>query len=144
MTTDPDTADNGASADTTVRPAADLSLTKSDSPDPVQAGELLTYTLTAHNAGPQSATGVTLTDTLPAGVTYVSATPSQGSCSEASGTVTCALGTVANGASAGVEIKVRPQEAGTITNQASVISELDDPRLRRRLGERRYDRDPGR
>ena len=65
---DPDTADNGASADTTVNPAADLSLTKSDSPDPVAAGELLTYTLGVHNAGPQDATGTTVTDTLPAGV----------------------------------------------------------------------------
>ena len=35
-------------------PAADLSLTKTDSPDPVLAGELLTYTLTVHNAGPQA------------------------------------------------------------------------------------------
>ena len=53
---------------TTVDPVADLSLTKADSPDPVLAGELLTYILTAQNAGPSSATGVELTDTLPAGV----------------------------------------------------------------------------
>ena len=78
MTTDPDTNDNAATADTTVRPSADLSLTKSDSPDPVQAGELLTYSLGVHNAGPQSATGVVLTDTLPGGVTFDSATPSPG------------------------------------------------------------------
>ena len=45
-------ANNSASAETTVDPAADLSLTKTDSPDPVLAGQLLTYTLTAHNAGP--------------------------------------------------------------------------------------------
>ena len=61
----PGLGNNAASATTTVDPAADLSLTKTDSPDPVLAGELLTYTLTAHNAGPQDATGVTLTDTLP-------------------------------------------------------------------------------
>ena len=46
---------NSASATTTVTPVADLSLTKSDSPDPVLAGELLTYTLGVHNAGPSSA-----------------------------------------------------------------------------------------
>ena len=66
---------------TTVDPAADLSLTKSDAPDPVLAGQLLTYTLTVAQRGPSSATGVTVTDTLPAGVTFDSATSSQGSCS---------------------------------------------------------------
>jgi len=74
-TVDPDTADNSASAATTIDPAADLSLTKSDSPDPVAAGEVLTYTLDVQNAGPQDATGTTVTDTLPAGVVYESATP---------------------------------------------------------------------
>ncbi len=127
LTADTDSADNAASAETTVTAAADLSLTKSDSPDPVLAGGELTYTLGVHNAGPQDATGVSLSDTLPAGVTFVSATPTQGSCSEASGTVTCALGTIASGADAGVEVKVTPQAAGTITNQASVTSDLADP-----------------
>ena len=76
-----DSADASASADTTVIPVADLSLTKGDSPDPVFVGQLLTYTLAVHNAGPSSATGVQLTDNLPAGVTFDSATASQGSCS---------------------------------------------------------------
>ena len=52
LTADPDSADNSASADTTVDAAADLSLTKTDSPDPVLVGEQLTYTLAVHNAGP--------------------------------------------------------------------------------------------
>ena len=96
-TADPVLVNNTASAETTVDPAADLSLTSTDSPDPVLAGELVVYTLTAQNAGPDDATGVELTDTLPAGVTFDSATPSQGTCSESSGTVTCALGTIADG-----------------------------------------------
>ena len=127
LTADPDSADNSATADTTVTPAADLALTKSDSPDPVFVGDELTYTLGAANSGPQDATNVSLTDTLPAGVTYESATPTQGSCSESSGTVTCALGTIASGAGAIVEVKVTPQNAGTITNQAAVTSDLADP-----------------
>ena len=57
LITDPNSANNAASADTTVTPAADLSLTKTDSPDPVFVGDLLTYTLAVHNAGPQDATG---------------------------------------------------------------------------------------
>ena len=67
---DPDSADTSASISTTVTPVADLSVTKSDSPDPLYAGEQLTYALTVHNAGPSSAGGVTLTDTLPSGVTF--------------------------------------------------------------------------
>ena len=123
---DPDSANNAASAETTVDPAADLSLTKSDSPDPVLAGQLLTYSLSVANAGPSSATGVTVTDTLPAGVTFDSATPSQGTCSETSGTVTCALGTIADGEGATVEINVTPETAGEITNEASVSSDAAD------------------
>ena len=91
------------------------------------AGQLLTYSLTAQNAGPSDATDVELTDDLPAGVTFDSATPSQGTCAESSGTVTCTLGTVADQADATVEIKVRPSSAGTITNQAEVASGVDDP-----------------
>ena len=86
------------------------------------AGELLTYILTAQNAGPSSATAVELIDTLPAGVTFDSATPSQGSCSEAAGTVTCALGTIATSQQASVEIEIRASSPGTITNQAGVAS----------------------
>lgn len=99
---------------------ADLSLTKSDSPDPAQVGKKLTYTLEVKNNGPDDATGVTVTDNLPAGVTYESATASQGSCSEAGGTVTCTIGSLASGASANVTIEVTPQADGKITNSATV------------------------
>ena len=124
---DPDPADNSASADTTVDPVADLSVANSDAPDPVPPGELLTYTLDVHNAGPQSATGAQLVDDLPVGVAFESATPSQGSCSESVGTVECALGTLGAGQGARVEIEVTPQAVGLITNQAGVASDGHDP-----------------
>ena len=108
---------------------ANLALVKTDTPDPVPLGEDLTYTLSITNDGPSDATSVTVTDTLPASVEFVSATPSQGSCLQLGGTVTCDLGTLAEQATAAVAIKVVPTATGTITNQASVESPLgdDDP-----------------
>src|SRR5438874_277825 len=75
--------------------SADLSITKTDSPDPVAAGAALTYSLAVANAGPDTATNVVATDNLPKGVTFVSATSPQGSCSQSKGVVTCHLGTLA-------------------------------------------------
>ena len=77
------------------------------------------------NGGPDDATDVTLTDTLPGSVTFVSATPNQGSCSGTS-TVTCHLGTLANGASATVTIVTTATTAGTVTNTASVTGNESD------------------
>ncbi|MFQ5855578.1 MAG: DUF11 domain-containing protein [Anaerolineae bacterium] len=112
---------------------ADLSVAKTDDPDPVAAGTGLTYTLTVTNNGPSDATGVVLTDTLPADVTFDSATPSQGSCSEAGGIVTCDIGNLAVGDTVSVEIVVTlsPLMAGgtTLTNAAAVAGNEPDPDL---------------
>lgn len=107
--------------------AADLALTKTDSQDPAPTGRNLTYTLTANNNGPDPAEGVVVLDQLPPDVTFVSATPSQGSCNESAGVVICSLGTLANGATATVTIVVIPRLAGLITNTASVSASLSDP-----------------
>jgi uncharacterized repeat protein (TIGR01451 family) len=106
----------------------DLKVTKSDSPDPVYAGSQLTYNVDVKNNGPATAGGVTLADALPAGVGFSSATPSQGTCGQSTGTVTCQLGTLASGDSASVAIKVIPGAAaiGVITNTASVTANEDD------------------
>lgn len=104
--------------------AANLSITKSDSPDPMAANHNLTYTLQVANAGPGNATDVTVTDDLPAIVTFVSASAG---CSEASGTVTCDLGDFANGQSKQRQIVVQPTQAGLITNTASVSAGEPDP-----------------
>jgi Domain of unknown function DUF11 len=70
---------------------------------------------------------VTVADILPEGVTFVSATPSAGSCSGTS-TVTCNLGIFPSGASATINIVVAaPNVAGTITNTASVAAATTDP-----------------
>jgi uncharacterized repeat protein (TIGR01451 family) len=105
---------------------ANLELVKSDSPDPVPLGEDLTYTLSIANHGPSDASAVTVTDTLPASVEFLSATPSQGSCLHMAGSVSCDLGDLAEQASATVTITVVPTTVGTIVNQASVDSAQAD------------------
>jgi hypothetical protein len=70
---------------------------------------------------------VTVVDQLPASVTFVSVTPTQGSCGESGGTVTCDLLTIGSGATATIDIVVRPDSPGTITNTASVLSSANDP-----------------
>jgi uncharacterized repeat protein (TIGR01451 family) len=110
---------------------ADLSVAKSDSPDPVSAGGALTYTLAVHNGGPSDATGVVVTDKLPAGVTFGSANPTQGSCAESKLVVTCdigTLGTMGGSASAQVTIDVTaPATSGQITDTALVRGDQHDP-----------------
>jgi len=114
------------------KPVADLAISKTDSPDPVIVGNNLTYTITVANGGPGPATDVTMTDTLPPTVNFVSATPSQGSCSGTT-TVSCNLGSLANGGAATVSIVVTPTQAGGISNTASVAANVIDPNLNNNL-----------
>jgi uncharacterized repeat protein (TIGR01451 family) len=86
-------------------PSADVSVTKTDSPDPVIAGQQLFYTITATNNGPDDAVNVQIVDTLPPEVTFV--TDNLGTCAEAPpGTLTCDLGDIPNGQSRTIVIKV--------------------------------------
>jgi uncharacterized repeat protein (TIGR01451 family) len=109
-----------------VTTSADVSITNSDAPDPVGVGGNLTYTLDVRNSGPNPAAAVTVTDPLPAGVTFVSSATTAGSCS-GTATVTCALGSLASGADATVTIVVRPTVAGPLSNTASVSTTSADP-----------------
>ncbi len=109
----------------TVLAQADLSITKTASPEPVMVGQDLTYTIVVANDGPQDATGVTVVDTLPEGVTFVSA--SEGCTPPADGTVTCTVGDLASGNVATITIVVTPDVEGTITNTAVVSGNENDP-----------------
>jgi uncharacterized repeat protein (TIGR01451 family) len=129
-TADPSPGNNLSSAPTTVTPSADLSLTKGDSPDPVLLGGDVTYTLTVHNAGPSSAAGVSVSDPLPDGLTFVSADSTQGTCS-GTATVSCAIGTVAAGAANDVTVTIvataGPDAVPSVTNTATASSSTADP-----------------
>ena len=84
------------------RPPVDLAITKSDDKVCADKGDMLSYSITVTNKSTEDATGVTVTDALPGGVTYLSAAPDAGSCSFLNGTVTCNLGTLTAGASVGI------------------------------------------
>jgi uncharacterized repeat protein (TIGR01451 family) len=119
---------SGCSDSTAPEPdRADLSISKSDDADPVTVGDEVVYTIRVSNAGPEDATGVRVTDGLPSDATYVSANPSQGSCSQSSGTVTCDLGSLASGANATITLTVTADQIGTLTNTATVGGDQEDP-----------------
>jgi uncharacterized repeat protein (TIGR01451 family) len=95
----------------------DLSIESTASPAAFTPGRTLTYTLKVHNAGPSAATGVVVTDTLPAGVSFVSAT----GCRNASGTVTCDIPKIAAGATVERSIKVTLQASQAPATEASSL-----------------------
>lgn len=133
-TTDPNLGNNSSSTSITVIARADLAATKTASPEPAIAGDLLTYTLGVTNLGPSDAPSAKLTDPLPAGVTFVSCTilsGPTGDCVHASGTVTAAFATLTSGASASIRLVVQlsPSLAAgsTLTNTATASSGVSDP-----------------
>jgi uncharacterized repeat protein (TIGR01451 family) len=130
--TDQDPSNNTATATTTVVPLADLQVVLESAQTLVPVGQYLTYTLTATNHGVSPASGVAVTDTLPAGVTFVSATDSAGGTptySAATGEVTDALGTLDAQASVTITIVVTPTAlaSATITDGATVRANELDP-----------------
>jgi uncharacterized repeat protein (TIGR01451 family) len=107
---------------------ADLTLNPRDSPDPVGVGDPLLYSTFVANNGPGGARNVTLTDTLPASVTFDSAHTTRGTCDKPAGrTVVCHLGSFALGGRAVVEILVTPNAVGRIKNTVEVESDTPDP-----------------
>lgn len=142
-TADPDHSNESASATSAVTPRADIAVAKNVTPANIAAGQNLTYVVTVSNNGPSRATDVVMTDTLPHDVTFVSATPSSGSCATKPATgsttaggndsVSCNLGTINNGSQQTVTLVVRPNTATrstTLVNTATAVTstlETDGP-----------------
>ena len=141
---DPDLTNNSSTVSYDVEARTDVTVEKSGVPDPAVAGQNVTYVVTARVPanGLSRADNVTITDTLPADVTFISATPSTGSCPTTPSTnsttgpgnnqVICNLGNINNGAQQTVTIVVRPNFATwgtTIVNNVVVntdTTEIDD------------------
>ncbi len=107
--------------------SADLVVTYSPSRDTVAAGQTLIYESIVHNHGPDSASNVTVSATLPTEVTLVRVSPTQGSCT----ILQCKLGTLNSGASATVLVEVEVNggalDGAVLTSTASVDSDVNDP-----------------
>lgn len=109
-----------------VKEVTDLVVFASAAPEPVLLGQQLVYTLVVSNAGPNTATEAVVSHALPAAVNFVSAASTQGACGQNAGIVSCAIGTVAPGASATITIIASPQNVATVTAIARVGSyEID-------------------
>lgn len=111
---------------------ADLAISLTDSPDPVNAGEALSYAVTVSNIGPHVAQGVNVTLQLSTGVVFQTATGTGWSCAQSGGVVTCTrAASLASGQSApAITVQVTaPTQGGTITATATVAlaESMDDP-----------------
>jgi uncharacterized repeat protein (TIGR01451 family) len=102
---DPNTANNTASASTTVNPAANLSIAMTDTPDPVLQGQTVNYDITVTNNGPSTATGVVVSGSLPG----------------------CTLGNIAPGATTGCTQTATATSVGTLTQTMTVSGNEADP-----------------
>ena len=118
---DPIVGNDSAAAGTTATPAADLEVDKEVDRRDALVGETLTFTVRATNRGPSPATGVTIADALPAGLSFVSAAPSQGSYDTATGIWT--VGALDWPAQATLTLVARVDQPGALANNASMASQ---------------------
>ena len=122
---DPDGSNDRSTDSDIAAPFADLNIEKDVDEPRVNQGASAVFRLAVSNAGPSTATGVRITDVLPAGLTVVAATPSQGTCA---GTI-CDLGSMAVGKRVTVRVETSATSPGTLRNTASVTSATADPQL---------------
>jgi uncharacterized repeat protein (TIGR01451 family) len=124
-TPDPNAGNNSATDTDNLTASADLSLTKTlTTGGNIQVGQNVVFNLKVTNNGPANATGVVVTDTLPAGLTYVS---NDCGATFASPTLTWNVGALAVGAMATCNLTATVNQPGTITNTASATGTEADP-----------------
>lgn len=129
--TDSNTGNNTATDSDPIVAAANIAITKTAATT-FAVGSNASYTLAVSNAGPQSAAGIiTVTDNLPAGLSYVSGTGTNWTCSNVGAAVTCTHpGPIANAGSLPaitLTVSVAVAAAPNVTNSATVSSPTFDP-----------------
>ncbi|WP_233423862.1 Ig-like domain-containing protein [Lysobacter capsici] len=123
--TDPTPGNNTATSTPVPVASADLAVTKTASSATPTVGTNITFTVTVSNNGPSAAAGVNVNDQLPAGYTFVSATPSVGTYN--AGTGVWAVGALASGANATLQIVATVLPNGPYANTATATSTTNDP-----------------
>jgi uncharacterized repeat protein (TIGR01451 family) len=128
-TADANSGNNSATATTTVTTSADVSVTKTG-PASAQRGQTISYSLTAGNAGPSTASSVSLSDTLPSGLTFASFTQTSGptfTCTTGA-TVNCSIANFAAGASAAFTLVANVEYTAplSVSNTATISSATSD------------------
>jgi len=126
-TPDPDNTNNTATEPTTVGAAADLRITKTSDVAYIQGGGRVIYTLQIVNDGPSDAQAVVVSDTLPAGMSFVA---SSGCDNDPTGVPDCQLGDIPVGGNKvyTIEVLVDEDMSGDLINTAHVSSNTPDPR----------------
>src|SRR5207249_5358188 len=120
------TGNDSSSDATTLVSQADIGIAKVASSGTVTVGSNVDFTITVTNSGPSNATGAQVTDQLPAGLSFVSATPSAGTYS--SGTGVWNIGGLASGGSQTLTITATVTTTGSLTNTATKTAETEtDP-----------------
>jgi uncharacterized repeat protein (TIGR01451 family) len=126
---DPNSANNSATVTGSIvntNTNADLAVTVSG-PASASEGNTVTYNITVTNSGPSSASGVTLSDTLPSNLTYKSATASQGTFNVSGGVVTFSAGSMVSGGTFTASVTALVTEDGSTSDTATVSSSNPDP-----------------
>lgn len=106
--------------------AADLSVSQRDTADPSSIASTITYRIAISNAGPANAAAVRVTNLLASSVTFVSATATQGSCSNRGDSIICNLGPVPVGGSVDLTVIGQPRGRGIVSNIVTVASAQPD------------------
>ena len=133
--TDTNTSNNTATDTDTLTPQVDLGVTKTDGQTEAVPGTNVTYTIVVTNNGPSTATGVVINDLLPANISFVGDTLSQGTYNSTTGVAT--VGTIAPGGSVTFTLTgtVDAAATGTITNTATVSSNGSGNRHKQQHGD---------
>jgi uncharacterized repeat protein (TIGR01451 family) len=130
---DPNSANNAVTVSTSyIVPTANLGVTNSDAPDPVNSGGTITYTQTITNNGPDAAANAKITESIGSGVTFQSiASPGGWNCTTpaigGAGIINCSIASLANAASASFTVVVNVTAvSGSVTNTVTGSSDASD------------------